>query len=150
MYKTARRRSGMGKAAWKGPGLVPGVLPQGVVPRNLNLPPTLETMLQEKSTDMMMAQQQANAVSREAADAPSQSECNCLVDNLVAFATEQGVAVDDVGALFTACTASPSEFKQLLHAQGVNLEACKPWYARKKTLMAGGAVLAGIILWRIL
>lgn len=138
--------------AWKGPPLVPGALPQSVVPKNLNLPPSLETMLTEKSDSMMAAQQEANAVARTSAGAQGGTECSCLVGNLTTFAAEQGMtlAQSDIDAMYATCEVSPREFKQLLHSQGVNLEACKPWYARKKTLMAGGAVLAGLVLWRIL
>ena len=146
MYKATRRRRGIGAAR------IPGTLPKGVLPLNLNMPSALETMLAVKGSDMMRAQSEANAVARASAGAAGGTECSCLVGNLTSFAAEQGMtlAQADIDAMYGTCQASPSEFKQLVAAQGVNLEACKPWYARKKTLMAGGAIAVGLVLWRIL
>jgi len=142
MYKTTRRRS-------LGGGTLMQMAPRTKMPL---MSGAMEALLREQGADMMQAQSEVNALAQTATGVDVPPVCGCLVDNLVSFAGQQGMTVDAAStqAMYDACAVDPSEFKRLVASQGVNLEACKPWYKRKKTVMAGGAVLAGLLLWRFL
>lgn len=81
----------------------------------------------------------------ETTPAPDARECGCLVSAL-------GLDAASAQQLQTLCAQDPGAFKEVLRSQGYNPdELCKPWYAKKTTLLVGGGILAaGLLAWAVL
>jgi hypothetical protein len=74
--------------------------------------------------------------------------CNCIV---MKVAEASGVPMDALTIQngMTTCLADPKATLANAAAGGVNVEACKPWYLRKQTMIIGGVVLGGVVLLRM-
>lgn len=76
-------------------------------------------------------------------------KCGCLAAQSVALS---GADVNgDVGqsmlmSAMQGCAPNPAAFAQMVKSAGGDLEACKPWYLRKTTLIVGGGILVAAVV----
>jgi hypothetical protein len=91
-----------------------------------------------------------------APDDPAAIQCGCYLDAVAAYAAAQGFTLTsaqraDLDRMLPVCEQDPAAFRaQLLDANHVPYESCKPWYRRRITLMVGGGIaLAGLAWWAL-
>ena len=107
-----------------------------------------------EQTFRQAAEQAAAARAADAGTGEEAQACECYVAQLAEYANSSGMVFDAAAATeqMSACVADPQAYKDFLTAQlQVNVEACKPWYMRKRTwLIAGGLGLGVVALYALL
>ncbi len=85
-------------------------------------------------------------------DREPSARCVCLVEAAATHAAELGtpLTTEDLELFAAQCEADPDRMEAILKEAGADIEACKPWYKRKRTWLIGGlAVGGGLLLWAV-